>query len=102
MRARAISVWVLASAGVVPAGGLVTGVLASWFGVGGAVLIDGLALIAGGALILARRPEVLWLGCTTLPVDCLAGTDPAGVAAAHRKSRPAVTFARPRVPRGRE
>jgi len=100
MRARAISVWVLASAGVVPAGGLVTGVLASWFGVGGAVLIDGLALIAGGALILARRPEVLWLGCTTLPVDCLAGTDPAGVAAAHRKSRPAVTFARPRVPRG--
>jgi hypothetical protein len=59
------------------------------------VLIDGLALIAGGALILARHPEVLWLGCATLPVECLAGTDPAVVAAVQRESRPAATVARP-------
>jgi hypothetical protein len=85
MRARAIAVWVLASAGVVPAGGLITGALASWLGVDGAILIDGLAMIAGGALIFVRRPEVLWLGCTTLPAACLAGTDPAAVGA-HARS----------------
>jgi rhodanese-related sulfurtransferase len=69
-----------ASAGVVPLGGLITAGLASWLGVGGAVLTDGLALGAGGLLILARRPEVRWVGCTTLPVACIAGTDPAAVA----------------------
>jgi MFS family permease/rhodanese-related sulfurtransferase len=81
MRARALAIWAVASAGVVPVGGLITAGLASWLGVGGAVLADGLALGAGGLLILARRPEARWLGCTTLPVACIAGTDPEAVAA---------------------
>jgi MFS family permease/rhodanese-related sulfurtransferase len=80
MRARSLAIWAAASAGVVPLGGLITAGLASWLGVGGAVLTDGLALGAGGLLILARRPEVRWVGCTTLPVACIAGTDPAAVA----------------------
>ncbi|HET6866803.1 MAG TPA: hypothetical protein VFH80_12870 [Solirubrobacteraceae bacterium] len=45
----------------------------------GAVLLDGAALGLGGILILARRPEARWLGCTTLPVACLAGIDPDAV-----------------------
>jgi MFS family permease len=80
MRARALAIWAVASAGMVPVGGLITAGLASWLGVGGAVLIDGLALGAGGLFILAQRPEVQWLGCTTLPVACIAGTDPDAVA----------------------
>jgi MFS family permease/rhodanese-related sulfurtransferase len=80
MRARALAIWAVASAGVVPLGGLLTAGLASWLGVGGAVLVDGIALGLGGLLILARRPEARWLGCTTLPVACLAGIDPDAVA----------------------
>jgi hypothetical protein len=80
MRARALAIWAVASAGVVPLGGLLTAGLASWLGVGGAVLVDGIALGVGGLAVLARRPEARWLGCTTLPVACLAGTDPEAVA----------------------
>lgn len=80
MRSRALAIWAMASAGVVPLGGLLTAGLATWLGVSGAVLVDGVALGAGGLLILARRPEARWLGCTTLPVACLAGTDPDAVA----------------------
>lgn len=80
MRSRALAIWAVASAGVVPVGGLLTAGLATLLGVGGAILVDGLALGVGGVLILARRPEARWLGCTTLPVACIAGTDPAGVA----------------------
>jgi MFS family permease/rhodanese-related sulfurtransferase len=93
MRARALAIWAVASAGVVPAGGLITAALASWLGVGGAVLVDGLVLGAGGLMILARRPEVRWLGCTTLPVACIAGTDPAAVAEQTIRSRKLVTAA---------
>jgi hypothetical protein len=80
MRARVLAIWAVASAGVVPIGGLLTAGLASWLGIGGAILFDGAALGVGGLLILARRPEARWLGCTTLPVACLAGTDPSAVA----------------------
>jgi hypothetical protein len=80
MRARVLSVWVLASAGVIPLGALLTGALAGPLGVDGAVLVVGLALLVGGAALLVRRPQVLWLGCTTLPASCLAGSDPAAVA----------------------
>ena len=80
MRARTLAIWSVASSGVVPLGGLLTAGLASWLGVEGAVLVDGMALGLGGLLILARRPEARWLGCTTLPVACLAGTDPSAVA----------------------
>jgi MFS family permease len=93
MRARALAIWAVASAGVVPLGGLLTAALASWLGVGGAILVDGVALAVGGLLILARRPEARWLGCTTLPVACLAGTDPAAVAEQTVRSRKLVSAA---------
>jgi MFS family permease/rhodanese-related sulfurtransferase len=80
MRARVLTIWAVASAGVVPLGGLLTAGLASWLGVGGAILVDGVALGLGGIAILARRPEARWLGCTTLPVACLAGIDADAVA----------------------
>jgi MFS family permease/rhodanese-related sulfurtransferase len=93
MRARALAIWAVASAGVVPVGGLLTAELATLLGVDGAILVDGLALGVGGVLILARRPEVRWLGCTTLPVACIAGTDPAGVAEQSVRSKQLVTAA---------
>jgi len=62
-----------------------------------AILVDGLALGVGGVLILARRPEARWLGCTTLPVACIAGTDPAGVAEQSGRSKHLVTAAPVRV-----
>jgi hypothetical protein len=77
----------------VPLGGLLTAGLASWLGVGGAVLVDGVALGLSGLLILARRPEARWLGCTTLPVACLAGTDPAAVAEQTVRSKQLVSSA---------
>jgi predicted MFS family arabinose efflux permease len=80
MRARAMATWAVAAAGSIPVGALITAGLAAWLGVGGAVLVDGLLLLAGGVLLLALRPEARWLGCTTLPVACIAGTDPAAVA----------------------
>jgi hypothetical protein len=93
MRARALAIWAVASAGVVPAGGLITAGLATWLGVSGAILADGLALAVGGLLILARRPELRWLGCTALPVACIAGTDPAAVAEQTVRERNLVTAA---------
>jgi len=93
-RARALAI---ASAGAVPVGGLLTGELATLLGVGGAILVDGLALGVGGVLILARRPEARWLRCTTLPVACIAGTDPARVAEQSGRSKRLVTAAPVRV-----
>jgi MFS family permease len=80
MRARAMAVWAAAFVGVLPLGGLLTGALAGWLGAGGAVLIDGLAMLVGGLLVLARRPEVSWVGCAALPEACVAATQPAAVA----------------------
>ena len=97
MRARALAIWAVASAGAVPVGGLLTGELATLLGVGGAILVDGLALGVGGVLILARRPEARWLRCTTLPVACIAGTDPAGVAEQSGRSKHLVTAVPVRV-----
>lgn len=93
MRARVLAIWAVASAGVVPIGGLLTAGLASWLGVGGAVLVDGAALGLGGLAILVRRPEARWLGCTTLPVACLAGIDPDAVAEQTVRSKQLVSAA---------
>jgi hypothetical protein len=57
------------------------------------VLFDGVALGLGGLAILVRRPEARWLGCTTLPVACLAGTDPGAVAEQTVRSRQLVSAA---------
>jgi MFS family permease len=80
MRARAMAIWAAAFVGVLPLGGLITAGLAELFGAGGAVLIDGLVMLAGGLVVIARRPEVAWLGCAALPEACVAATQPAAVA----------------------
>jgi MFS family permease len=80
MRARAMAIWAAAFVGMLPLGGLVTAALAAWFGAGGAVLVDGLATLVGGAVVLALRPEIRWVGCAALPEACVAATNPAAVA----------------------
>jgi predicted MFS family arabinose efflux permease len=80
MRARAMAIWAGAFVGLLPLGALITGGLAAWLGAGGAVLVDGLIMLAGGLVVLAARPELGWLGCAALPEACVAGIDPAAVA----------------------
>jgi hypothetical protein len=79
MRARATAIWAMAFVGMLPVGALVTAGLAAWLGSGGAVLVDGVATLAGGALVLLFRPEVAWLGCAALPEACVAATSPTAV-----------------------
>jgi MFS family permease len=80
MRARAMAIWAGAFVGLLPLGALITAGLAAWLGAGGAVLVDGLAMLVGGLTVIALRPELAWLGCAALPEACVAGTDPAAVA----------------------
>ncbi len=80
MRARAMAIWAASFVGVLPIGALITAALTEWLGPGGAVTVDGLVMFAGGAVVLARRREVAWVGCAALPEACLAATDPAAVA----------------------
>jgi hypothetical protein len=67
MRARVSAIWAACFVGLLPLGGLITAALTAELGPGGAVLIDGLAMLVGGAAVIARRPEVAWLGCAALP-----------------------------------
>jgi MFS family permease len=80
MRARAMAIWAAAFVGVLPFGALITAGLAELFGSGGAVLIDGCVMLAGGLAVMMRRPEVRWVGCAALPEACIAGTQPSAVA----------------------
>jgi hypothetical protein len=80
MRARAMAIWAASFVGVLPIGALITAALTEWLGPGGAVTVDGLLMFAGGAVVLARRREVAWVGCAALPEACLAATDPSAVA----------------------
>jgi MFS family permease len=80
MRARAMAIWAAAFVGLLPLGALITAALAAWLGAGGAVLIDGLVMLVGGLAVIARRPELAWLGCAALPEACVAGTNPAAIA----------------------
>jgi MFS family permease len=80
MRARAMAIWAASFVGLLPIGALITGALAAWLGPGGAVLVDGLVTFFGGAVLVALRPEVRWLGCAALPEACIAATNPAAVA----------------------
>jgi MFS family permease len=77
MRARATAIWAAAFVGVLPLGALITTGLAAWLGAGGAVLVDGLVMLIGGLVVLARRPEISWLGCAALPEACVVATSPA-------------------------
>jgi MFS family permease len=87
MRARAMAIWAAAFVGVLPLGALITSGLAAWLGAGGAVLVDGLLMMAGGIAVLAIRPEVGWLGCAALPEACVAAIDPTAVAYERQPAR---------------
>jgi MFS family permease len=80
MRARAMAIWAAAFVGLLPLGALITAGLAAWLGAGGAVLFDGLVMLAAGLCVIALRPEVAWLGCAALPEACVAATLPGAVA----------------------
>jgi len=80
MRARAMAIWAAAFVGVLPIGGLLTAALAAWIGSGNAVLVDGLATLVGGLIVLALRPEIRWVGCAALPEACIAATNPLAIA----------------------
>ena len=85
MRARAMAVWAAAFVGVLPIGALITAGLAELLGAGGAVLVDGLVLLAGALVVLAVRPEVRWVGCAALPAACVAATEPGALGLAPRR-----------------
>jgi MFS family permease len=80
IRARALAIWAGAFVGMLPFGALLTGGMAALIGPGGAVFVDGVAVIAGAIAVVALRPEIAWLGCAALPESCMAGLNPAAVA----------------------
>ena len=80
MRARAMAIWAACFVGVLPVGALITAGLAELLGAGGAVLVDALVMLVGSLVVIARRPEVQWVGCAALPEACVAGAAPAAVA----------------------
>jgi hypothetical protein len=49
-------------------------------GPGGAVFVDGVAVVVGAIVVVALRPRVAWLGCAAPPESCVAGLNPAAVA----------------------
>jgi MFS family permease len=90
LRARALAIWAAAFVGMLPFGALLTAGLAAVIGPGGAVFVDGVAVVIGAALVTALRPQVAWLGCAALPESCVAGANPAAVAfEAETEPRPA-------------
>jgi MFS family permease/rhodanese-related sulfurtransferase len=90
MRARAMAIWAAAFVGILPFGALITAGLTALVGPGAAVAIDGIAMLVGGIVVLALRPEVRWLGCAALPQACVAGVVPEAVAVRESGVRPAL------------
>jgi MFS family permease len=80
IRARALAIWAGAFVGMLPFGALLTAGLAALIGPGGAVFVDGTAVVIGAIVVVALRPQVAWLGCAALPESCVAGSNPAAVA----------------------
>jgi hypothetical protein len=80
VQARVTAIWAAAFVGLLPRGGLITAGLTALLGSGGAVVVDALVMLAGGIVVILRRPEIAWLGCAALPEACVAGADPAAVA----------------------
>jgi MFS family permease len=80
IRARTLAIWAAAFVGMLPFGALLTGGLALVIGPGGAVFVDGVAVVVGAIVVVALRPQVAWLGCAALPESCVAGVNPAAVA----------------------
>jgi len=79
-RARSLAIWAAAFVGMLPFGALLTAGLAAVIGPGGAVFVDGVAVVVGAVLVVAIRPQVAWLGCAALPEACVAGLNPVAVA----------------------
>jgi MFS family permease len=79
-RARALAIWAAAFVGMLPFGALLTAGLTAAIGPGGAVFVDGVAVVVGAIVVVALRPQVAWLGCAALPESCVAGLNPAAVA----------------------
>src|SRR5207237_8587909 len=77
IRARALAIWAAAFVGMLPFGALLTAGLTAVIGAGGAVFVDGVAVVAGAVVVVALRPQVAWLGCAALPESCVAGLNPA-------------------------
>lgn len=97
MRARAMAIWAACFVGVLPIGALITSGLAALLGAGGAVAVDGAIMLVGGAIVVALRPGVAWLGCAALPAACIAGSNPSMVAiepTVDRRPEPAASGAR--------
>src|SRR5262249_19844507 len=86
VRARVLAIWAAAFVGMLPFGALLTSGLTALIGPGGAVFVDGLAVLVGGALVITFRPQVAWLGCAALPESCVAALNPAAVALEGRTS----------------
>jgi MFS family permease len=80
IRARVLALWAAAFVGMLPFGALITSGLTALLGPGGAVIVDGVAVVLGGLLVVALRPQVAWLGCAALPESCVAALNPAAVA----------------------
>jgi MFS family permease len=80
IRARALAIWAAAFVGMLPFGALLTAGLTAVIGPGGAVFVDGVAVVVGAIVVVALRPQVAWLGCAALPESCVAGLNPAAVA----------------------
>jgi MFS family permease len=80
IRARAVAIWAAAFVGMLPFGALLSGGLAAVIGAGGAVFVDGVAVVVGAIVVVALRPQVVWLGCAALPESCVAASNPAAVA----------------------
>jgi MFS family permease len=80
VRARALAIWAAAFVGMLPFGALLTAGLTAVIGPGGAVFVDGVAVVVGAIVVVALRPQVAWLGCAALPESCVAGLNPAAVA----------------------
>ena len=80
MRARLLAIWAAAFVGMLPFGALLTAGLTALIGPGGAVFVDGVAVVAGAVIVGALRPQIAWLGCAALPQSCVAGLNPAAVA----------------------
>jgi MFS family permease len=61
MRARIVSLFVMVSFGLQPVSALYVGYVAEWLGVPIAILLNGILLVAGGALMLIVRPALrIW------------------------------------------
>ena len=52
MRARAMAIWAALFVGMLPFGALITSGLSAWLGAGGAVVVDGILVLVGGALVV--------------------------------------------------